>query len=102
MFHNKGISKKTGKPYENYKCKCGEIEWVDFPKKVEVQTAEEYKEDPEKFHKEAVLNLTKITEDDLLRRLDNIDSSQVGIRMEIRGIMERLDKMAEFLRGKVG
>ena len=29
MFHNQGISKKNGKPYENYKCKCGEIEWVD-------------------------------------------------------------------------
>lgn len=30
MYHNKGISKKTGKPYENWKCgKCQTIEWVD-------------------------------------------------------------------------
>jgi len=30
MFHNQGISKKNNKPYENYKCKCGYIEWVDL------------------------------------------------------------------------
>ena len=30
MYHNKGISKKTGKPYENYKCgECKYIQWVD-------------------------------------------------------------------------
>jgi hypothetical protein len=30
MYHNKGISKKTGKPYENWKCSaCKEVEWVD-------------------------------------------------------------------------
>ena len=31
MFHNTGISQKTGKPFENYKCSdkdCGHIEWV--------------------------------------------------------------------------
>ena len=28
LYHNKGISKKTGKSYENYKCSsCGYIEW---------------------------------------------------------------------------
>jgi len=31
IFHNKGISKKTGKPYENYKCGgCDYIRWVDL------------------------------------------------------------------------
>lgn len=30
MYHNKGISKKTNKPYENWKCNlCKEVEWVD-------------------------------------------------------------------------
>jgi len=30
LFHNQGVSKKTGKLYENYKCgKCSYIEWVD-------------------------------------------------------------------------
>ena len=30
VYHNKGIGKNTGVPYENYKCpKCGWIEWVD-------------------------------------------------------------------------
>ena len=35
MYHNQGISKKTGKPYENWKCgSCGETEWVSsFPAK---------------------------------------------------------------------
>ena len=29
MWNNKGISAKTGKAYENWKCKaCGEIEWI--------------------------------------------------------------------------
>lgn len=29
VFHNKGISSKTNKPYENYKCgSCDFIEWV--------------------------------------------------------------------------
>ena len=30
LFHNKGISKKTGNPYENFKCgKCDYIEWIN-------------------------------------------------------------------------
>jgi hypothetical protein len=29
LFHNQGISKKNNKPYENYKCVCGYILWVD-------------------------------------------------------------------------
>jgi len=35
IFHNKGISKTTGNPYENYKCaECGHVEWVSqFAKK---------------------------------------------------------------------
>ena len=28
-YHNEGTSKKTGKPYENWKCgKCQDVEWV--------------------------------------------------------------------------
>ena len=31
VFHNKGVSKKTNKPYENYKCgSCDYIKWVDL------------------------------------------------------------------------
>lgn len=31
LYHNKGISKKTGKPYENWKCgECEYIKWVDI------------------------------------------------------------------------
>lgn len=30
MYHNKEISKKNNKPYENWKCICGNIEWVDI------------------------------------------------------------------------
>ena len=31
IFHNKGVSKKTNKPYENYKCgSCDYIKWVDL------------------------------------------------------------------------
>jgi hypothetical protein len=39
MFHNKGVSKKTGKPYENWKCgdkACGNIEWVDLKAEKEI------------------------------------------------------------------
>jgi len=33
-FHNEGISAKTGKPYENWKCKaCGDIEWISVAQK---------------------------------------------------------------------
>ena len=31
LWHNKGIG-KNNKPYENYKCKCGYLEWVPQPK----------------------------------------------------------------------
>lgn len=31
LFHNKGISTKNNRPYENYKCgKCQYIKWVDI------------------------------------------------------------------------
>lgn len=34
FYHNKGISKKNNKPYENRKCsKCQHIEWIDLPAK---------------------------------------------------------------------
>ena len=33
LYHNKGISQKNGKPYENYKCKCGFLQWVDIKPK---------------------------------------------------------------------
>lgn len=39
LWHNEGISKKNGKPYENYKCadkECGYIEWVDLKEKKEL------------------------------------------------------------------
>ena len=44
MYHNKGISKKNGKPYENWNCsnpECKNIEWVDSNKEVakEINTA---------------------------------------------------------------
>jgi len=30
MYHNKGISKKSGNPYENWKCgTCKKVDWVD-------------------------------------------------------------------------
>ena len=33
LYHNEGVSKKTGKKYENYKCgQCEYIKWVDTPK----------------------------------------------------------------------
>jgi len=35
MFHNKGVSSKNGKPYENWNCgnaECKNIEWVDISK----------------------------------------------------------------------
>jgi hypothetical protein len=33
MYHNQGVSKKTGKPYENWKCSgCQDIEWVGHKK----------------------------------------------------------------------
>jgi hypothetical protein len=35
-FHNEGISAKTGKPYENWKCKaCGDIEWIPVAPKTD-------------------------------------------------------------------
>ena len=35
LYHNKGISKKTGKPYENWKCgDCEYIKWADSPEPV--------------------------------------------------------------------
>ena len=34
-YHNQGISKKTGEPYENWKCPCGYIEWIDVKKPAE-------------------------------------------------------------------
>ncbi len=34
-YHNIGISKKTGEPYENWKCPCGYLEWVDVKKPIE-------------------------------------------------------------------
>jgi len=33
MYHNKGVSKKNGKPYENWNCgnqECKNIEWIDL------------------------------------------------------------------------
>jgi len=33
VYHNKGISKKSGAPYENYKCSnkvCGYINWISL------------------------------------------------------------------------
>jgi len=33
IYHNKDVSKKTGKPYENWKCgSCDYIKWADTPK----------------------------------------------------------------------
>lgn len=32
LWHNKGVSEKNGKPWENYKCKCGYVQWVDLDK----------------------------------------------------------------------
>lgn len=28
LYHNKGISQKNNRPFENYKCRCGYLEWV--------------------------------------------------------------------------
>jgi DNA-directed RNA polymerase subunit M/transcription elongation factor TFIIS len=33
LYHNTGISKKNNQPFENYKCKCGYIQWVDLKEK---------------------------------------------------------------------
>ena len=36
VYHNQGISNKTGKPYENYKCgnkSCDYIKWLDISPK---------------------------------------------------------------------
>lgn len=53
MYHNKGISKKNNKPYENWKCgTCKEIEWVDI---IEPQ------------------NGNAILSDEILARLDKIE-----------------------------
>jgi lysyl-tRNA synthetase class I len=41
-YHNKGVSKKTGKPYENYKCNCGNIEWVNLDETPEKIAEAEY------------------------------------------------------------
>ena len=57
------------------------------PQKVEVQTKEEYKTSPDKFHEEHLLKLIGITEEELIKRLDAIN--------------DRLDKMAGFLREKL-
>jgi len=35
FYHNKGVSSKTGKPWENHKCankECNYIEWVEQEK----------------------------------------------------------------------
>ena len=30
QYHNRGVSKKNNKPYENWKCSnCQDIEWID-------------------------------------------------------------------------
>lgn len=43
-YHNRGISKKTNKPYENYKCgdkNCQYIEWIEIEPRVSVSLKEE-------------------------------------------------------------
>ncbi len=41
-YHNKGVSKKTGKPYENYKCNCGNIKWINLDETPETIAEAEY------------------------------------------------------------
>jgi len=71
MFNNKGISTKTGKPFENYKCSdkdCGHIEWVsskDLGKEVPQNTSSGFEkvnfggEDVKKYIQEMGLVLEK-------------------------------------------
>ncbi len=38
LFHNKGVSKAKGIPYENWNCpKCDFIEWIDINKEAAKQ-----------------------------------------------------------------
>ena len=57
LFHNKGVSKSNGKPYENFNCgnkDCDYIEWVDL-NKVAAKRLDAVKEDGGFFEKVASL-----------------------------------------------
>ena len=97
MLRSKYKDKRTGEL--GWWCPdCYDLYKAQKQQKVEVQTPEEYKEDEDKSHEETLLNLTKMTEEELIKRLDNIDSGLVGIRMDINN---RLDEMAKYLKTKL-
>ena len=68
LFHNKGISKKTGKPYENYKCgQCDYIKWVDQIPVINGDTGKEIKADAEIDQGERMITLLTDIRDTLQR-----------------------------------
>ena len=48
-YHNQGISKAKGLPWENWKCGQGHTEWVDLKQPQEVRVASEPRPDWDKI-----------------------------------------------------
>jgi ribosomal protein S27AE len=80
LFHNKGISAKNGKPYENWKCaKCGFIEWVDLNPKTGKSTP-----------------LPTEIEVDMAKR---VESKIDVVNKNVLDVKDQLEKLNQYLRG---
>jgi hypothetical protein len=76
MYHNQGISKKTGKPYENWKCgTCKYVEWI-------------VQQPP---------NIPKSTEPSILI-IDEISGLRNETRKHFQDLNARMDGLARFLK----
>ena len=83
QYHNRGISRKSNKPYENWKCSsCEEIEWIDqWPKEKKdaelenlagrVAVLEIFKNKAE-----GVINNQQLTINKLIEKVDALEKSQ--------------------------
>jgi predicted nucleic-acid-binding Zn-ribbon protein len=81
-YHNKGTSRTTGEPYENYKCeynkktggKCDWIKWVDqesvhYEKDQDIEEYEKFQRDMREGMR--IINENIQTAIDMLKKIDN-------------------------------
>ena len=83
MYHNQGISKKTGKPFENWKCKCGNIEWINVRQKGEMEGTQKVIKEMEET--ESIERALKLMNDNMISGFEVINNN-------IKALIQKLDK----------
>lgn len=93
LWENKGISKSSGKPYHNVKCKeCGYLEWITSTL---VKTTESPTND---FQKKDIDNYGQSTTGQ--KAIINKFNFEQFVADEFMGLNKRLDDLGEYLKIK--